>query len=173
MILAVDVYYHDEKATAGAVAFTDWSSSQEDALYVSHISGVKDYVPGSFYRRELPCIMKLVTEHRLSPDIIIIDGMVYLDGFLRPGLGKHLFDALDSRIPVVGVAKSRFLHAPDEIRIFRGRSNTPLYVTSAGIPQAEAKTCVIAMHGKFRIPTMLKKADRISKQYTGFNDWRK
>ena len=167
MILAVDVYYYNEEATAGAVAFADWSSSQEDEVYVSHISSVEDYVPGEFYRRELPCIMQLMTEHRLSPDIIIIDGLVYLDGFHKPGLGKYLFDALGARIPVVGVAKSRFLSASDEIRVFRGRSNTPLYVTSAGIPLAKAKTCIMSMHGKFRIPSMLKKADRISKQYAG------
>ncbi len=169
MILSIDIHYCDEKATACAVAFADWPSSQEDAVYVTHVSKVEDYVPGEFYRRELPCIMQLITEHSLSPDIIIIDGLVYLDGFYKPGLGKYLFDALGGRIPVVGVAKSRFLSTPDEIRVYRGRSNTPLYVTSAGMPLAEAKTCIISMHGNFRIPSMLKKADRISKQYAGSN----
>jgi deoxyribonuclease V len=45
----------------------------------------------------------------------------------------------------------------------RGKSKNPLYVTAVGIDQRLAASYIARMHGKYRIPTLLKTADRISK----------
>lgn len=163
MILAVDVQYRTDYASVGGVAFVDWSSPNESAVYKSKFTGVKEYIPGEFFRRELPCILMLLQEHSLRPHTIVIDGFVYLDGISAPGLGKYLFDALGGQTPVVGVAKSRFAGAPDEIKVYRGGSKIPLYVTSAGIPLSNAKAHIQAMHGPHRVPLLLKKADQLSR----------
>ena len=72
------------------------------------------------------------------PEYIVIDGYVYLDGNKKAGLGKHLYDALQERSIVIGVAKSGFKDIPGETEIFRGGSKRALYVTSAGISETEA-----------------------------------
>lgn len=164
MLLSVDVQYESELAMIGGVTFASWTASRKEAVYQSQIRGIEKYVPGEFFRRELPCILHLLNEYALKPAIIIVDGLVYLDGVSTPGLGKYLFDALEARVPVVGVAKSRFASLPEEVKVYRGQSKSPLYVTSVGIPLTKAKQHVASMHGKFRIPTMLKRADQIARR---------
>jgi deoxyribonuclease V len=163
MILAVDVHYRQDLAVTGGVTFSAWTARREDAVYRSLLRITEAYIPGEFYRRELPCILRLLQEHEIAADAIVVDGFVYLDGFRTPGLGKHLFDALSGRTPVIGVAKSRFAQAPDKVKVYRGRSGKPLYVTSVGIPLATAKALIISMHGPYRVPSLLKKADHVSR----------
>ncbi|BBG65570.1 endonuclease V [Hydrogenimonas sp.] len=163
MILAIDVSYHRNGATVAGVAFSDRFCKKEVAVFRSRLNSVEEYIPGSFFKRELPCILHLISKYTLSPDMILIDGYVFLDEKGRPGLGKYLFDALEKSVPVIGVAKSRFKTIPDETAIYRGRSRSPLYVTSAGVSLNEAKEFVMSMYGDFRIPYMLKKADRIAR----------
>ena len=55
---------------------------------------VAAYVPGQFYRRELPCLLAVFGLVRQPLEIILIDGYVWLDAQGMPGLGGHLFDAL-------------------------------------------------------------------------------
>ena len=71
--------------------------------------------------------------------------------------------SIAAKCSVIGVAKRRFAAAPEETKIYRGKSRTPLYVTSAGIPLAKAKACIAAMHGPYRIPTLLKRADQVAR----------
>jgi deoxyribonuclease V len=163
MILAVDVDYRDRGAFIAGVAFENWQDAGEKSVFRSRLDEIEDYMPGQFYRRELPCILKLIEEHQLVPDLIVIDGFVYLDGRSRPGLGKHLYDALQGKISVVGVAKRPFNDIAQECELYRGASKKPLYITSVGIPLSEAKAYIKSMHGEYRIPALLKKADRISK----------
>ncbi len=163
MIIAVDVQYNHDTATAGGIAFEHWASECEHATYRSNISEVHDYIPGEFYRRELPCILRLFEEHSLQPDIVVVDGFVYLDGLTKPGLGWHLFDALGGETPVVGVAKTKFAGTPEGLEIYRGKSMTPLYVTSVGFPLETAKDFIRSMYGQYRIPSMLKRADQIAR----------
>lgn len=120
-------------------------------------------MPGQFYRRELPCILKLIEEHQIVADSIVIDGFVYLDGKSRPGLGKHLYDALQGKISVLGVAKRPFKGIAQECELHRGMSGRPLYITSIGMPLSEAKSHIKSMYGEYRMPALLKKVDRISK----------
>ena len=105
MILAVDVDYRGTTASVAGIAFQHWQDSEPTSIYQSQVDNIADYVPGSFYKRELPCILTLLREHDLKPDVIMIDGYVYLDGKHQPGLGKHLYDALDGRTIIIGVAK--------------------------------------------------------------------
>lgn len=161
MILAADVHYPERGAIVAGVTFDDWAAAAATAKYVCRVPEAAEYVPGAFYRRELPCLLALLREYALSPDCIVIDGHVVLDAEGRAGLGQHLFDALDRRVPVVGVAKTRFAGMPAACEVLRGDSARPLYVTAAGMSQDEAEACVRAMHGAHRLPTLLKAVDRL------------
>lgn len=161
MILAIDVDYRDNSASVGGVAFEHWDDAKESGAYKSHLSDIDSYVPGQFYRRELPCILKLLEEHDLHPSYIIVDGFVYLDGGSEPGLGKYLYDALKGHVAVIGVAKTPFKGILDECKVYRGMSKKPLYVTAAGMSLGKAKEHVKSMHGKFRLPYLLKKVDQL------------
>ncbi len=165
MKLAIDVGYRENAALAVGIAFNHWQDEKPMRTYSSRIHDVEDYTPGEFYKRELPCILQLLREHRLEPDIIIIDGFVFLDGDSKPGLGKHLYDSLSSSTAVIGVAKQAYKGIPDDYRILRGKSKTALFVTAAGLATAMAKKHIISMHGQYRIPTLLKQADQLSRAW--------
>ena len=124
---------------------------------------VEPYVPGEFYRRELPCLLKVLDQLSERPEVVVIDGYVWLDASGRKGLGGHLFEALNKTVPVIGVAKTRFATATRAIEVLRGSSARPLFVTAAGIDQANAAKCIRRMHGESRIPTLLKRVDRLSR----------
>lgn len=160
MILAVDVHYTDPGAVAAGVCFEDWRDARPSRTCISCFDAVAPYEPGAFYRRELPCLLGLLREHALQPDLIVVDGYVFLDDDGRPGLGKHLFDALDGRVPVIGVAKTAFVGIGTDHEVLRGDSARPLYVSAAGMLLADAKAHVLAMHGAHRLPTLLKAVDR-------------
>ena len=49
--------------------------------------------------------MRLLTEHLLAPEAIIIDGCVDLGVQAKPGLGRYLYGALGGSVPILGVAK--------------------------------------------------------------------
>ena len=131
--------------------------------YISCTGVPAAYEPGQFYKRELPCILKLVEENKLRVDCIVIDGYVFLDGCGKAGLGKHLYDALSGKVPVIGVAKNRFKDIGSEYEVRRGSSNRPLYITAAGIELDTAKELIRTMHGNYRVPTLLKRADQVAR----------
>ena len=167
VILTTDVAYRDDVATAVGILHADWRSDEITRTVIKTIGPVAAYEPGQFYKRELPCILSLLDEIEGSLDAIIIDGFVDLGREGKPGLGRHLFNAIGETaepVPVIGVAKSAFKETPDEGRVFRGKSKTPMYITSAGMPLAQAKSHIRAMHGKNRIPTLLKRADQVSRR---------
>lgn len=164
MILAVDVNYMDFVAVVAGVIFSGWEDEGPEQEIVTFADVSAAYQPGQFYKRELPCILELVRENDLHPDCIIVDGLVYLDGYREPGLGRHLFDALGGRVPVIGVAKSHFRGIPEECAIHRGNSSRPLYVTAAGIDLKRAKECILGMHGDHRIPSLLKRVDLLCRK---------
>lgn len=166
MMLAVDVHYQANCAQVAGVVFERWSSSRPQAVYFSAVKGAQAYVPGQFYKRELPAILTLINDNDLSPGTIIIDGYVYLDGVSQPGLGKHLYDALNGRARIVGVAKNALSGIGGHHEILRGSSSRPLYVTAAGMPLARARQCILRMHGRHRMPTLLKTADRECRRHS-------
>jgi deoxyribonuclease V len=163
VLLAVDVRYSEWQAIAAGVLFRDWTDDVPARELVSVLEPPAAYEPGEFYRRELPCILQLLEEHHLQPQAILIDGFVYLDGYRRPGLGRYFFDALGGTVAVIGIAKSAFSGIGPQFAVYRGTSRRPLFVTAAGVGPDEAKELVSSMHGEFRIPTLLKRVDRLTR----------
>ena len=161
MKLAIDVDYNNDTAHIAGVAFSAWEDVEPSAIYTSELKDVEAYESGMFFKRELPCILKLLQEHRLTPEYIIIDGFVYLDGYKEPGLGKYLHDALNGAFAIIGVAKRPFKNTPESCEVYRGQSSKPLYVTSEGIAADTAKEYIATMHGGFRVPDLLKMADQL------------
>ncbi len=161
MILTTDVAYRDDTATAAGILHADWLTDTAVQTIIKKIDPVAPYASGQFYRRELPCILAVLADVDCVLDAIIVDGYVDLGHARKPGLGRHLFESLGEAVPVIGVAKRPFADTPDACRVFRGKSKTPLYVTVAGMPVSRAKSHVRAMHGGYRIPTLLKLADRL------------
>ena len=98
-------------------------------------------------------------------EAIIIDGFVYLDDKEKLGLGGHLYKELDSKIPVIGVAKTNFATIEINKReLLRGKSSNPLYITAIGINLDKAAELINSMSGPNRIPTTLKKLDTLTKE---------
>ncbi|WP_070965654.1 endonuclease V [Vibrio sonorensis] len=164
MILAIDVDYREDSALAAGVLFRNWTDEKPESVVYSTINKVADYQPGQFYKREMPCILQLINDHNLSPTVIVIDGFVSLGHDAKPGLGMHLYQALDKKIPIVGVAKKAFKDSKAESEVYRGKSEKPLYVTAIGIEESQAIELVASMHGKHRFPTLLKQVDRECRQ---------
>ena len=158
-ILAIDVDYREQSAKVAGVLFEQWHSATPCQTVTSYINEIQEYIPGQFYKRELPCIKQLLREHSMHPDIIVIDGFVYLDGKEKLGLGGHLYQEFNQAFPVIGVAKNPFKDIGKEYELLRGDSRKPLYITSAGISREKAKQCISSMHGEFRFPTLLKLVD--------------
>lgn len=165
MILAVDVFYgSDNTAKIVGILFNDWSDSEVSEIYVSYLENVEDYQAGFFYKRELPCILKILESINIKIDVIVIDGYVFLDDEAKYGLGAYLFESLDKKIPVIGVAKTAFLNNNKYvIEVFRGKSKHPLYISSIGIDANLASEFIKKMHGDYRFPNLLKLLDQETK----------
>lgn len=161
MILAVDVHYSENSAVVAGVVFKSWQDEDSQKEYVSLMDEVADYEPGKFFKRELPCILKLIENYHLKPECIVVDGFVFLDDFSKAGLGKHLFDALNGEVSVIGIAKKRYKDIDSQFEVYRGDSRRPLYVTAVGIETQQAKRNVVTMHGNNRLPTLIKRVDQI------------
>lgn len=161
MKLAIDVQYDGNSAVVAGVMFDDWQSDSIHSTHLTEVEGIADYEPGAFYKRELPCILALLAELEQQPDIIIIDGFVTLGADQRPGLGMYLYNALKQNIAVIGVAKRPFRDTPENNEVSRGGSDKPLLVTAAGVELEQAKSWIMNMAGKYRNPTLLKRADQL------------
>ena len=161
MICAIDVHYRNEYAVTAGLLFHRWDDSSACQELTIPVFSINKYEPGQFYKRELPCILELLKQLACLPDFIIIDGYVYLDK--KPGLGKHLHNALKGQSAVIGVAKSWYKHTPAEAAVYRRGSSRALYVTAVGVSESEARNFILQMHGEHRIPTLLKKVDQLSK----------
>lgn len=166
MILAFDTYYFDGKAKTVCLEFTEWNQSENFKIHTEIIENFEEYIPGEFYRRELPCIMSLLKQFDLK-DIkyIVVDGFVYLDDEKKYGLGGYLYEKLNKEIPIIGVAKTNFASIEKHKRtLLRGNSKKPLFVTAIGIELDDAFRKVESMAGEFRMPTLLKEMDRLTKE---------
>lgn len=168
MIACVDVQYDDlqHSAKAALVLAASWTDAAPTWQSVVDVQEVAPYQPGRFFLRELPCLLKVLATSSNVPEVVVVDGYVWLDREKRPGLGAKLFESLGEICPVIGVAKSRFHDAPGT-DVFRGNSNQPLIVSSAGIDEAMAAEYIKSMHGPFRIPTLLRIADQLARGIAG------
>jgi len=166
MRACLDVAYHGTEANAAAVLFHSWSDSAGRREIVTKIAKVAEYRSGQFYRRELPCLLALLALIEEPVKMLIVDGYVWLGKGNLPGLGAHLYQALGGCSAVIGVAKSRFAGAKGAVPILRGNSHLPLYITAAGLDVRVAAHYIEMMHGEHRIPTLLKRADQLSRSWT-------
>lgn len=163
MILVVDVAYAEAGGVAAGVLLECWSAIAPSREVVVRIPHVEEYVPGEFFRRELPCIEAVLKEVDEPLECVVVDGYAVLGDPPRDGLGAALWNKLERKVPVLGVAKSKYLGVPDEAFLFRGGSNRPLFVTAAGMTSDEAKRRVLSMAGKHRLPDMLKYVDALAR----------
>jgi exodeoxyribonuclease-5/deoxyribonuclease V len=191
--IAIDTYYYKDRAKTVGVVFNEWDDAVPEKILISWLSSDKygPYIPGEFYKRELPCIMNLLEQipDILDYDAIILDGLAHLP-MANPedkvdGLGIHLEQELNKKYPdfrnnhptdpmkiygpaIIGVAKTSFKGCdsdPGIAKIFRGTGKTPLYVCTTwfNMSSNDAGEAVKSMHGDYRIPTLLKILDKETK----------
>jgi deoxyribonuclease V len=159
LIACVDVDYRDTGAVAAGLWFRGWTAAAAEHTSVAFFPKAAEYEPGQFYRRELPCLLEIVQSGPRA-EVIIVDGYVWL-GEGKPGLGSHLHAAIGG--VVVGVAKTWFAGATNAIKVYRASSRSPLFVSAVGISAEEAAANVSAMHGSYRVPTLLKQVDILAR----------
>lgn len=164
MILAIDIHYKPAYAKNVGVLF-DWFDKAPKQVIVNQRANVVEYVPGEFYKRELPCILDIVAAVNLNDIVaIVVDGHVYIDNNYKHGLGGYLYEALDKELPIIGVAKRAFhKNEKTNIPVLRGGSINPLYVSAIGMDVAIAAEHIENMHGGFRMPTILQILDTETK----------
>jgi len=163
MLACLDVDYRTEVTVAACVLFHAWADAPEAAHRVEYGPPAEPYEPGQFYRRELPHLLKVLASVQEPLEALVIDGYVWL-GEERPGLGAHLYEALGRRLPVIGVAKTAFQSSHLAVPVLRGQSRRPLFVTAVGMDSGTAAQCIQRMHGDSRIPTLLKRVDRLCRE---------
>lgn len=163
MIAATDVQYFEEGARAACVCFHEWSDSAPAEEYTAWCTDIAPYEPGAFYKRELPCLLEVLTPLLPRLSLIIVDGYVWLGDENTPGLGARLYQALEGKIPVVGVAKTRFAGAAPVAEVLRGESKTPLYISTVGCNIDAISEYIIAMNGLYRLPELLKYVDKLAR----------
>ena len=185
-ILCLDVQYYQEngkdKGHVAAGYTSNYKNERFDKLFGLTIEDVEEYEPGSFYKRELPCLMKMAnkiyeTDIFWTIDYWIIDGYVYLDDHI--GLGGHFCEDLTKeyskrggillRLPVIGVAKTAYKGSDFAEKVYRGSSNSPLFITAECESNIIAASMIKSMHGQNRIPTLLKEVDRAARNLSFVN----
>lgn len=140
--------------------FQNWEDEEPLREYVVPCKEIAPYIPGQFFQRELPCLLATLKVIREPIHIVVIDGYVSLGD--KPGLGIHLWEALNRQKVVVGVAKTRF-HSVPALEVCRGMAKKPLFVTSAGMECPEAAAKVETMAGPHRNPILLKRVDQLAR----------
>jgi deoxyribonuclease V len=158
----LDVHYQADGARAACVTFASWVDVEALQTYRVAVPGIRPYRPGRFFERELPPLLAVLEETGLEFSHIIIDGYVHLKDS-RMGLGAHLHQALLYPAAVIGVAKKPLAVADRFETIRRGRSSKPLFVSAIGCDLSDSAEAIARMHGPYRIPTLLRLADRIAR----------
>ena len=163
MKYVLDVQYNgNENAVVACLGFKNWED--EKAVYAKQhfIEEIMPYVPGEFYQRELPCLLLALKELE-DIECLVVDGYVWLTDE-KKGLGAYLYEALNQKIPVIGVAKNWFKDNT-AIQVLRGESKKPLFVTAAGFDAKIAAKKIEQMDGAFRNPTILKQVDQLCRAW--------
>jgi deoxyribonuclease V len=163
MKLAMAVHHVGAGAVVAAVAFDDWDAPEALRTYTHQVPQIEKASRGELDLRDLPGLLQLLQVHGLQPELIVIDGFVHLDAQDTPGLGRHLHHALEGRCAVIGAAKTGLPGMPAQFELAREEEARPLVVTCIGIDLGAAKARLRAMHGKRRVPTLLKLVARIAK----------
>ena len=160
--LAIDSYYYsDTNCYTVGLVFSHWNSKKPDYILESTVSEFAPYIPGQFYKRELPGVLSIIRQVNLREfDTIILDGFTrLLDNSLNiiPGLS------------IIGVAKSMFCKSDSvSLPLYRGQAKTPLWISvSSGseIDLMTARDYIKSMYGDSKLPDMLKLLDKHTKRF--------
>ena len=92
MKLIIDVNYGADEALAAGIIFNNWNDAEPSCVITAVITKIEPYEPGMFYKRELPCVQKILNlVSEINPPInlkyIIVDGYVWL-GINKPGMAS-------------------------------------------------------------------------------------
>lgn len=172
--LIFDVKYDDEKGLAkvAALEFENFTDKVETNSYTQDCKIYSEYIPGEFYKRELPSIMLLIQNNigigklKAEYDAIVVDGL-YMLGKDHPGLGARLKQELlnnyDVDIEVIGIAKTYYKDCEQVAGlVYRGKDAIkPLYVN--GSLQKDYVKIVKNMAGDYRLPYLVKQVDKLSR----------
>jgi deoxyribonuclease V len=162
MIVFVDVDYRPHETVSACVGIHEWADRTPCVERVTRSAEpAAPYLAGQFYLREMPWLVSILRTVD-NIELAVIDGYVWLAKD-RPGLGAHLYERLLKRYPVAGVAKGVFRDNDSAIPVVRGGSSRPLYVTAVGADPEVVAAGVARMHGRHRMPTILKLVDRLSR----------
>lgn len=179
MILLLDVHYDEVNNSAhiAGIITDDWISDKIISIYEIDKNGIDcAYIPGQFYKREMPCLIELwnsLSEYDKSNiDTIIVDGFYDIWNGSK-GLGHHFKDWLTANgynKEVVGIAKNpcretnKFtlpVYRTEESKTSKCRS--ALWVNGSKM-ENDYQSKVLSMHGKYRIPTLIKAVDKLSRK---------
>jgi deoxyribonuclease V len=163
MKAALDVFYSGGQSHAACVVFEAWFDAAATETFRTEVFDVRPYRPGRFFERELEPLLAVLELSGERFGHIVIDGYVHLKEGAK-GLGAHLQSALSYPAVVIGVAKSPLAIADRFVPVHRGRSSKPLFISATGCSVDEAASAIAAMHGPYRIPTLLRLADRIARE---------
>jgi len=160
---ALDVQYNENRdAIVACIGFENWGDNRAIYSKTHLIENIEPYQAGSFYKRELPCLVEAL-KGLDNIEYVVVDGYVWLEEESHYGLGMYLYDALNKEIPIIGVAKNRFNNTPKKCELLRGESKKPLYITAIDMDMEEAKEYIANMNGKYRFPTLLKHVDSLAR----------
>jgi deoxyribonuclease V len=163
MKLLVAVQLEGGQARVAAVGFEAWDAAEATKTWFSRVALAEGAAGEAADARKVQGVLQLMAEHRLEAELIVIEGFVHLDAEETPGLGMLLFRALDGKVPVVGVSKKAMPGLSAQFEVAREDEAPPLYVTCAGLDIGAAKARLRAMHGRKRVPTLLKLVARLAK----------
>lgn len=165
--IAIDTYYRSEQeAYTVGIIFEEWDDKKPLSI-VDDVNETFDrYIPGEFYKRELPCILRILNKiNILEFDSIILDGYIDLkdnEGNIKPGLGRRLCSKINIHddLDIIGIAKSLYCRT-DEIsyKLVRNSSKA-LYCQSL---RGNSLDFLKYLDGDYRIPTLLKLLDNKTK----------
>lgn len=167
MKLVVGVHDLDGGAIVCAVAFDEWDAAEASRTFTSRVAPIDPPVRSPRGAAELAGVLQLLREHALEPELIVIDGPVHLDAAETPAWGRQLFDALGGRSAVVGISTRTMPSLPAQFEVWRDEEARPLIVTCIGIDLGAAKVRVRTMHGRKRVPTLMKLAARLARGGAG------
>jgi len=172
MKLALSLHFHADHVSAAAVGFDEWNDAEGTGQWLARLPLAEKPVRGELDLRALPCVLNLVQQqippHRGPLELIVLDGFVHLDPQETPGFGLPLFHALGGQVPVIALSKTDWRgDTPAQFELHREEEARPTLVTCVGVDLGAAKARARTMHGKRRMPTLLKLAARLAKADDG------
>ncbi|MGC9014665.1 MAG: endonuclease V [Thermoproteota archaeon] len=102
LVGGVDVAYKKNVGVA-AYVLTKYGSKELESVGYATVDNLPPYIPGLFYLREAPPILKVLSQQTRKPHVLLVNG----HGLAHPrkmGLASYIGIVLN--VPTIGVAKS-------------------------------------------------------------------